>query len=104
MARNQAGQIETVQYYKLDAMLLNEMQKQQRLIERQQSLLEEMGGRFVEIAGADVADALVRFAISENATQLLARSGQLALDCLIIEPYTNRLIPDFVRAIIGYPR
>ena len=33
VARNNAGQIETVQYYKLDAMLLNEVQKQRRLIE-----------------------------------------------------------------------
>jgi hypothetical protein len=30
-ARNKEGKIETVQYYKLDAMLLNEVQKQRRL-------------------------------------------------------------------------
>jgi len=33
VARNNTGQIETVQYYKLDAMLLNELQKQRRTIE-----------------------------------------------------------------------
>src|SRR5215470_9548736 len=32
-ARNKEGRIETVQYYKLGAMLLSEVQKQQRLIE-----------------------------------------------------------------------
>ena len=48
----------------------------QELLEQRRGLLEEMGGRFVEIAGADVAEALVRFAISQNATQLLMGSSQ----------------------------
>jgi hypothetical protein len=39
VARNRDGQIETVQYYKLDAMLLNELQKQRRTIEALESRL-----------------------------------------------------------------
>jgi hypothetical protein len=39
VARNRDGQIETVQYYKLDAMLLNELQKQRRIIEALESRL-----------------------------------------------------------------
>ena len=35
------------------------------------ALLDELGGRFAEVAGADPADALVRFARAENATQLV---------------------------------
>ncbi len=45
MARNQDGQIETVQYYKLDAMLLNELQKQHRRIEEQRRLIESLASR-----------------------------------------------------------
>ena len=48
----------------------------QELLEHRRELLEELGGRFVEITGGDVADALVRFAVSENATQLLMGSSQ----------------------------
>lgn len=39
VARNKNGQIETVQYYKLDAMLLNELQKQRRIIKALESRL-----------------------------------------------------------------
>lgn len=52
VAHDQDGQIETVQYYKLDAMLLNEVQKQrrtmdeqQRTIEQQQRLIESLASR-----------------------------------------------------------
>ena len=48
----------------------------QELLEHRRELLEELGGRFVEITGGDIADALVRFAVSENATQLLMGSSQ----------------------------
>ena len=37
----------------------------------QRSLLGELGGRYAEISGADVSEALVNFARAENATQLL---------------------------------
>ncbi len=35
------------------------------------ALLDDLGGRYVEVVGADVADALVSVARSENATQLI---------------------------------
>jgi two-component system sensor histidine kinase KdpD len=37
----------------------------------QRALLDELGGRYVEVAGADVADALVQVARTENATQVV---------------------------------
>jgi two-component system sensor histidine kinase KdpD len=41
------------------------------LLERHRVLLEEMGGRYAEVTGSEVADALIRFARAENATQIL---------------------------------
>lgn len=38
---------------------------------RNRALLDEMGGRYVEVVGADVAPALVQVARAENATQLV---------------------------------
>ncbi len=38
---------------------------------RNRSLLEDLGGRYVEVVGADVAPALVQVARAENATQLV---------------------------------
>ncbi|HMK11152.1 MAG TPA: DUF4118 domain-containing protein, partial [Acidimicrobiales bacterium] len=43
----------------------------QELLERHRALLEQLGGRYAEVSGTDIADALVRFAKAENATQLL---------------------------------
>ena len=40
-------------------------------LERDRALLGEVGGRYEEITGGDVAQALVEFARAENATQLL---------------------------------
>src|SRR5207302_4249761 len=40
-------------------------------LDRQRRLLEEMGGRYHEVVGSDVARALVQFAKAENATQLV---------------------------------
>ncbi len=40
-------------------------------LEQHRRLLEEMGGRYHEVAGADVAAALVDFARAENGTQLV---------------------------------
>ena len=45
------------------------------LLERHRGLLGELGGRFAEVTGADAADALVRFARAENATQILLGSS-----------------------------
>ncbi len=43
----------------------------QELLDRHRALLEQLGGRYAEVAGTDIADTLVRFAKAENATQLL---------------------------------
>ncbi len=43
----------------------------QNLLDRHRALLEEVGGRFAEVIGTDTAEALVRFATAENATQLV---------------------------------
>jgi two-component system sensor histidine kinase KdpD len=43
----------------------------QDLLDRHRELLEQLGGRYAEVTGNDVADALIRFAKAENATQLL---------------------------------
>src|SRR4029077_4139981 len=40
-------------------------------LDRQRHLLEELGGRYYEVVGSDVARALVQFAKAENATQLV---------------------------------
>jgi two-component system, OmpR family, sensor histidine kinase KdpD len=40
-------------------------------LEQHRKLLEDVGGEFHEVAGADVAAALVEFATAENATQLV---------------------------------
>ncbi len=40
-------------------------------LEAQRALLEQLGGRYVEVVGADVAQALVQVARAENATQLI---------------------------------
>ncbi len=46
------------------------------LLDRHRGLLGELGGRFAEVTGAEPADALVRFAEAENATQILLGSSQ----------------------------
>ena len=48
----------------------------EELLERHRLLLDELGGRYAEITGADAADALVHFARAENATQLLLGSSR----------------------------
>jgi two-component system sensor histidine kinase KdpD len=40
-------------------------------LEGQRALLEELGGRYLEVVGADAADALVQIARTENATQVV---------------------------------
>jgi two-component system sensor histidine kinase KdpD len=46
-------------------------------VEAHRALLEEFGGHYVEVAGADVARAIVQIARAENATQvLLGASGR----------------------------
>jgi two-component system, OmpR family, sensor histidine kinase KdpD len=45
-------------------------------VDHQRRLLEELGGTYHEIAGSDVAAALVEFARAENATQLVLGASQ----------------------------
>jgi two-component system sensor histidine kinase KdpD len=40
-------------------------------LERQREVLNELGGRYAEVTGADIATALVEFARAENASQLV---------------------------------
>jgi two-component system sensor histidine kinase KdpD len=46
------------------------------LVLEHRKLLEELGGEYHEVAGADVANALVDFARAENATQLVVGASQ----------------------------
>jgi two-component system sensor histidine kinase KdpD len=46
------------------------------LLEKHRQLLEDMGGEYHEVAGTDVAAALVEFAQAENATQLVLGSSE----------------------------
>ena len=43
----------------------------QDLLDRHRALLEQLGGRYAEVTGSDIADALVRSPQAENATQLI---------------------------------
>ncbi|MGE3835982.1 MAG: DUF4118 domain-containing protein, partial [Acidimicrobiia bacterium] len=43
----------------------------QDLLERHRELLEQLGGRYAEVTGSDIADALTSFARAENATQIV---------------------------------
>lgn len=43
----------------------------QTLLDRHRELLDELGGRYAEVTGTDVAEALVNFAKAENATQII---------------------------------
>jgi polyhydroxyalkanoate synthesis regulator phasin len=49
VARNPDGQVETVFYDKVNAMLLNEVQKQHRLIEAQRHELDGLRERLAEL-------------------------------------------------------
>jgi two-component system sensor histidine kinase KdpD len=44
------------------------------LLDKHRHLLDELGGRYAEVIGADVADALIHFARAENATQIILGS------------------------------
>jgi two-component system sensor histidine kinase KdpD len=51
-------------------------QQNTELLDRHRALLTELGGRYEEITGGDVAQSLVDFARAENATQLLLGATQ----------------------------
>ncbi|HEY4938342.1 MAG TPA: sensor histidine kinase KdpD [Actinomycetota bacterium] len=46
------------------------------LLAHQRALVAELGGRYVEITGGDVAETLTKFARAENATQLILGAPQ----------------------------
>ena len=46
------------------------------LLGRQRALVAELGGRYIEITGGDVAETLTKFARAENATQLIMGAPQ----------------------------
>jgi two-component system, OmpR family, sensor histidine kinase KdpD len=66
-----------------------------RGFEDQRQLLGELGGRYAEITGLDVAQSLVHFARAENATQLvLGASRQSRLAELVHGSIINRVVRD----------
>ena len=61
----------------------------------QRSLLDELGGRYAEVIGADVSEALVSFARAENATQLvLGASGRSRWAEIVHGSVINQVIRD----------
>ena len=64
-------------------------------LEEQRRLLGELGGRYAEVTGADVAAALVSFARAENATQLiLGATGRSRLAQLLHGSVINNVVRD----------
>jgi two-component system, OmpR family, sensor histidine kinase KdpD len=52
------------------------VQPDTRALDAQRALLAELGGAFTEVTGADVATALISFAVAEDATQLVLASSR----------------------------
>jgi Chaperone of endosialidase len=73
------GEAETVLYHEMPAMLLNELQKQQRTIERQQQTIEEQRGRIAEQEGEmkDLGTRLLRLEerFGKSAAEVSARAS-----------------------------
>jgi two-component system, OmpR family, sensor histidine kinase KdpD len=64
-------------------------------LETQRALLEDLGGRYAEETSANVAAALISFARSENASQLvLGASGRSRWSELVRGSVINRVIRD----------
>jgi hypothetical protein len=53
VARTPQGEIMTVYYDKVNAMVLNQVQKQQRLIEKQNALIQQLESRIAELENRD---------------------------------------------------
>ena len=63
------------------------------LLDQHRKLVEDVGGEFHEVAGADVAAALVEFATAENATQLvLGASHRSRWEELLRGSVINRVV------------
>lgn len=65
------------------------------LLAHQRTLLEALGGTFREIAGADIASALVSFARAENATQLVLGASRRTRLATVVQ---GSVINDVIRA------
>ena len=62
-------------------------------LEQHRKLLEDVGGEFHEVAGTDIAAALVDFARAENATQIvLGASGRSRWEELVRGSVINRVV------------
>src|SRR5207237_3070666 len=62
-------------------------------LDEQRALLEELGGRFHQVPGSDVAAALVQVARAENATQIvLGASHRSRLAELVHGSVINRVV------------
>lgn len=69
------------------------VQPQPAGLEAQRQLLGALHGRYAEVTGPDIAEALVEFARAENATQLiLGASGHSRLSELVLGSVINRVI------------
>ena len=51
--RDTKGEILTVHYEKVNAMVLNQVQEQQRLIEKQNALIQQLESRIAELENRD---------------------------------------------------
>jgi two-component system, OmpR family, sensor histidine kinase KdpD len=67
MAARAGGELVGVHVRATDGLARSDPQR----LEEQHRLLSELGGRYAEVTGADVATALVEFARAENASQLV---------------------------------
>ncbi len=70
MARRTHGELIGVHVVRSDGLRAGREVDSETIGERV-SLLEEVGGRYVEVVGTDVADALLHVATAENATQIV---------------------------------
>jgi two-component system, OmpR family, sensor histidine kinase KdpD len=62
-------------------------------LEQHRTRLEDVGGEFHEVAGTDIAAALVDFARAENATQvILGASGRSRWEELVRGSVINRVV------------
>jgi two-component system sensor histidine kinase KdpD len=67
MAARVNGELVGVHVRPVDGLARSDSER----LDQQRRLLNELGGRYAEVAGADIAVALVNFARSENASQLV---------------------------------
>ncbi len=71
MARRTRGELIGVHVVRSDGLRAGSERDGADTITQRRVLLEEVGGRYVEVVGADIADALLQVARAENATQIV---------------------------------